>query len=105
NYWQEPIANVLTALQSVPTGLSSTEATRRLQRLGANRLQARPQITAWRSLLEQFKSPLVLILIFAAITSAFLAEWIDAVVVLLVVLSSTGLSFWQEHRASSAVAK
>lgn len=43
--------------------------------------------------------------LFAAITSAFLAEWIDAVVVLLVVLSSTGLSFWQEHRASSAVAK
>jgi P-type Mg2+ transporter len=105
NYWQEPTDHVLAALHSTPIGLSSTEAVARLQSQEPNLLQARPQLTAWHTLLEQFKNPLVLILIFAAITSAFLAEWVDAAVVLLVVFSSTGLSFWQEHRASTAVEK
>lgn len=105
NYWHASTADVLATLHSTPTGLSSTEAAQRLQRLGPNLLQARQQLTAWRTLLEQFKNPLVLILIFAAVTSAFLAEWVDAVVVLLVVVSSVGLSFWQEHRASTAVEK
>ncbi|MEZ4867494.1 MAG: magnesium-translocating P-type ATPase [Caldilineaceae bacterium] len=103
NYWQAAPDAVLATLASTPTGLSSIEAARRLRTLGPNLLHARPQLAAWRSLLAQFKNPLVLILIFASITSAFLQEWVDATVVLLVVLSSTGLSFWQEHRASKAV--
>ncbi|MCE7980132.1 MAG: magnesium-translocating P-type ATPase [Caldilinea sp. CFX5] len=105
NYWQEPGDQILTTLHSTPTGLSRADAAVRLQSQGPNLLQVRPQLTAWRSLLEQFKNPLVLILIFAAVTSAFLAEWVDATVVLLVVFSSAGLSFWQEHRASTAVEK
>ncbi len=55
--------------------------------------------------LNQFKSPLVLILIFAAIVSAFVREWTDAVIVLAVVLGSTLLGFVQEYRAGNAVEK
>jgi len=55
--------------------------------------------------LRQFKSPLVLILIFAAIVSAFMGEWTDAIIVLAVVIGSTMLGFVQEYRASNAVEK
>ncbi len=55
--------------------------------------------------LNQFKSPLVLILIVAAIVSAILGEWTDAVIVLAVVLGSTMLGFVQEYRAGNAVEK
>ncbi len=55
--------------------------------------------------MRQFKSPLVLILIFAAIVSAFVGEWTDAVIVLAVVIGSTMLGFVQEYRASNAVEK
>jgi Mg2+-importing ATPase len=55
--------------------------------------------------LSQFRSPLVLILIFAALVSAFVGEWADASIVLVVVLGSTMLGFVQEYRASNAVEK
>ena len=58
-----------------------------------------------RLLLSQFKSPLVLILIFAAIVSGIVGEWIDASIVLAIVLGSTILGFVQEYTASNAVEK
>ena len=61
--------------------------------------------TALGLLLSQFKSPLVLILIFASIVSAFVGEWTDAIIVLAVVIGSTMLGFVQEYRASNAVEK
>lgn len=56
-------------------------------------------------LLSQFRSPLVLILVFAAAVSAFMGEWPDAVIVLVVVVGSTLLGFVQEYRASDAIEK
>ena len=58
-----------------------------------------------RLLLSQFKSPLVLILIFAAIISGIVGEWVDASIVIAIVLGSTILGFVQEYTASNAVAK
>ena len=58
-----------------------------------------------RLLLSQFKSPLVLILIFAAIVSGIVGEWVDASIVLAIVLGSTILGFVQEYTASNAVEK
>ena len=77
----------------------------RLNQYGPNALKAQRQTTAFGLLLRQFKSPLVLILIFAAIVSAFVGEWIDASIVLAVVLGSTMLGFVQEYRASNAIEK
>jgi len=47
----------------------------------------------------------VLILIFASILFAFVGEWTDAIIVLVVVIGSTMLGFVQEFRASNAVEK
>ena len=54
-------------------------------------------------LLRQFESPLVLILIFAAAISLVLQQWVDAAIILAIVLGSTLLGFFQEYRASAAV--
>ena len=61
------------------------------------------RLTALRLLLRQFESPLVLILIFAAVVSLALRQWVDAVIILSIVLGSTLLGFYQEYRASAAV--
>ena len=58
-----------------------------------------------RLLLRQFKSPLVLILIFAAIVSGVVGEWVDASIVLAIVLGSSILGFVQEYTAGNAVEK
>jgi Mg2+-importing ATPase len=56
-----------------------------------------------RLLLTQFRSPLVLILIFAAAISAAVQEWVDAAIVIAVVIGSALLGFIQEYSASRAV--
>jgi P-type Mg2+ transporter len=54
-------------------------------------------------LLRQFRSPLVLILVFAAIVSAALGEGYEAIIIGAIILASCGLGFTQEYRASQAV--
>ncbi len=52
---------------------------------------------------RQFRSPLVLILIFAAVVSAFVGEGSEAVIIGIIVLASCVLSFTQEYGASRAM--
>ena len=56
-------------------------------------------------LLRQFTSPIILILIGAAVLSIFLRDVTDAAIILSIVIVSGLLGFWQEHRAATAVAK
>ncbi|MGB9879466.1 MAG: cation-translocating P-type ATPase, partial [Anaerolineae bacterium] len=104
-YWSQSLDSLLAALRSNREGLSADEVQQRLAQYGANVLKPKRRLTAWQLFLEQFKSPLVLILIFAAGVSALVQEWVDAAIVLSIVLASTVLSFIQEYRASEAVEK
>lgn len=103
SYWSEVPAVLLARLESSPDGLSSDAAARRLIACGRNELQQTVQATPLRLLLRQFESPLVLILVFAAVLSAATGEWIDASIVITIVLASTLLGFVQEYHASNAV--
>jgi magnesium-transporting ATPase (P-type) len=105
SYWSLPSEQLLSALQSTGDGLTQAEAENRLKQYGPNALKVRRRSTALGLFLRQLKSPLVLILIFAAVISAFVREWTDAVIVLAVVIGSTRLGFVQEYRAGHAVEK
>jgi len=104
-YWSRPAGQLLSELHSTQKGLQQTQAENRIKQYGLNTLKAQRRATALQLFLYQFKSPLVLILIFAAIVSAFMGEWIDASIVLAVVIGSTMLGFVQEYRAGNAVEK
>jgi P-type Mg2+ transporter len=104
-FWSLTAEQLFSALHTSNNGIQQTDAERRIKQYGLNALKTQRQTTAFGLLLRQFKSPLVLILIFAAIVSAFLGEWTDAIIVLAVVLGSTMLGFVQEYRASNAVEK
>jgi Mg2+-importing ATPase len=104
-YWSLTSEQLISALKTSSNGLSQTEAEKRLNQFGFNALEKRRQATALVLFLNQFKSPLVLILIAAAIISILVGEWTDASIVLAVVLGSTILGFAQEYNASNAVEK
>jgi len=104
-YWSLSPEEILSALHASKNGLQPADAERRLKQYGLNTIRAQQKATAFRLLLSQFKSPLVLILIFAAIVSGIVGEWVDASIVLAIVLSSTILGFVQEYTASNAVEK
>jgi P-type Mg2+ transporter len=105
SYWTLTAEQLIAALHTTNNGIQQTDAETRLKQYGANALKAQRQTTWFELLLSQFKSPLVLILIFASIVSAFVGEWTDAIIVLVVVIGSTMLGFVQEYRASNAVEK
>ncbi len=104
-YWTLTTEQLIAALHTTNNGIQQTAEKSRIKQYGLNALKAQRQTTAFGLLLRQFKSPLVLILIFAAIVSAFVGEWTDAIIVLAVVIGSTMLGFVQEYRASNAVEK
>ncbi len=104
-YWSLAPEQLLSELHASKNGLQSADAEQRLKQYGLNTIRAQQQATALRLLLSQFKSPLVLILIFAAIVSGIVGEWVDASIVLAIVLGSTILGFVQEYTASNAVDK
>ncbi len=104
-YWSLPVEALLKTLAADPHGLSQREASARLTRCGPNSLTTMKQATAWGLFVNQFRSPLVLILMAASLISLLAAEWVDAGVVLAIVLGSTMLGFTQEYVASNAIEK
>jgi len=94
----------MAALGTGARGLATSEAVARLRRHGANTVEDQPRVAALRLLLRQFESPLVLILVFGAVISIVLKDWVEASIILAIVLGSTLLGFTQEYRASAAVA-
>ena len=101
--WAADEAELFASLGASSGGLSGAQAQQRLTRDGPNALRPRARATGMRIFGAQFKSPLVLILVFAAIVSTITGDWADAAIVLAIVLASTLLGFSQEYRASRAV--
>jgi Mg2+-importing ATPase len=104
-YWSLPHEQLLTQLGAGAGGLGAAEATRRLARHGPNTLVATKKAGAFGLYANQFKSPLVLILIVASVVSLVASEWVDAGIVLMVVFGSTALGFVQEYIAGNAIEK
>ena len=105
SYWSLGTDQLLSTLKTSNKGLTQAEAEGRLKQYGLNALEEQHKVNAVGLFLNQFKSPLVLILIGAAIISILVGEWTDASIVLAVVLGSTILGFAQEYNASNAVEK
>jgi P-type Ca2+ transporter type 2C len=110
--WSSDAAEVAAGLDSdLRCGLTGAEAAARLRRHGANELESAAAVPAWRSLLAQFRSPLIYLLLAAVVVSlcAWYAEGgegvpFDAVVILVIVLLNAVLGYVQEARAEEAVA-
>ena len=86
-------------------GLTSAEARNRLAEFGENRIRSERRADVFTLFVAQFKSPIIVILIGAAIVSLFLQDRTDAALILAIVLASGVLGFWQEYSATDAVAK
>lgn len=105
NYWSKDANEVLTLLDSGNGGLTTAAAAERLASYGPNTLQSRRDISPLRVFLNQFRSPIIIILLFATVVSAFLKDWTDALIIMLIVLGSAILSFIQEYNAGNAAAR
>jgi Mg2+-importing ATPase len=105
SFWSVQVIELLQGLGTTPGGLTNKEARERLEHYGSNLLKPKKRTDTLTLLFNQFKSPIILILVFATGLSFFLQDVTDALIILAIVIVSGMLSFWQERGAASAVEK
>lgn len=104
-FWSDNTETIYEELSTSAEGLTSDEVQKRLLKYGLNNIKSKKERGTFRLFLSQFKSPIILILLFATLLSVYVREIIDAAIIFIIVLFSGSLSFWQEHGANNAVQK
>ena len=97
------VEQVLKELKTTDKGLSQQEAEERLKQYGLNEIKEGKKISPWQIFINQFKSIVIWILIVATIISAFLGEYIDAIVILAIIILIAVFGFFEEYRAEKAI--
>ena len=92
---------VLAALRTRASGLTTTEVSERTERFGPNAVRSH-HASAWSVLARQLRSPLLWLLLAAAAVSAVVGEGLDAIIIGIIVAGSVGLGFVNEFRAERA---
>jgi Mg2+-importing ATPase len=103
-YWSLDVAAVARQLQSSAAGLTSTVAKDRLRHFGPNTMRDHGSLSRSRIWWNQLRSPLLLLLLFAATASTLTREWVDAAIVLLIVGATAGIGYMREYKAEAAAA-
>jgi len=103
DFWSIPLDRLLETLRAAPKGLTSEEAAQRLATFGPNVAAPRRRAGTLRLFVSQFTNPITLLLFIAAVLSIGVGEQVDGLIILAILIASSALGFWQEHRAADAV--
>jgi len=105
HYWSLSGEEACAALGSAATGLAGDEAARRLEIHGGNAIGEGDGPALWQMLLARLKSPLLLILVFAALIAVVVEDWVEASIILAIIALSSALGLAHEYRAGMAVSE
>src|SRR5690554_6761604 len=84
-------------------GLSDDEARSRLEKYGPNKVKERKKKPVWKMFLEQLQDVLIYILLAAIVVTFFMGEYIDSIVIFVVVVVNATLGVFQEVKAGNAI--
>lgn len=104
-FWSYDLDGILKRLKTNKAGLSSKEAEERIDKYGQNIFEEKKSSSNLGIFINQFKSPIIMILIFAAILSMFLKDYSDGIIILIIIMISAFLSYSHESKANNAVKK
>lgn len=102
-FWALSGSDACKQLLTSPNGLDGDEAAKRLKLYGPNSFKANAGTSDVLLFLSQFKSPITILLIIAALLSAGLGDATDTIIIITIVFLSSFLGFWQERGAANAV--
>lgn len=102
-YATESLDKLFADLDSSRQGLSGAEASQRLERYGSNTLEETRPVPSWQLFLNQFRSPVIWILLGAVAVSVVIGQAIDAAVIMVILVLNAVLGFVQEFRAEKAI--
>lgn len=89
-------------LVSSKDGLSDSEVARRIAKNGPNTISDQKELGIILEFLSHFKSPLILILSAATAISLYFGQVTNSIIVIIMILASVCLDFFEEHSAGNA---
>ncbi|MDF2608700.1 MAG: ATPase [Lachnospiraceae bacterium] len=96
--------DVLKELNVNPlSGLTTLEANERLEKYGRNKLKGKPKKSFISLFLSQLKDMLIYVLLAATVITFFIGEYVDSIIILLVVILNAVIGVVQEFKAEKAV--
>lgn len=105
SFWAQELDSLLASFKTTAHGLSEEEIQLRRNKYGANVFKGKEKKSALSIFLAQLTSPLIFILIGAAVVTFLLKEWVEVVVISLAVLVNAGLGFYREYHAEHTIEK
>ncbi|OGI05254.1 MAG: hypothetical protein A2104_09585 [Candidatus Melainabacteria bacterium GWF2_32_7] len=102
-YYNENIDEVFREFNTSYRGISNEEAQNRLKKYGLNSLKEKEENPVWKLILHQFTSPLIYILLIAAVFTVCINHYIDTAIILFIVIVNAIIGFFQEHKAEKAM--
>ncbi|WP_196001482.1 calcium-translocating P-type ATPase, PMCA-type [Clostridium sp. 1001271B_151109_B4] len=102
-HYKKEYSDVLNEVSSNINGISDQEAKIRLEKNGFNELKEGNKVPIWKMFLENFKDPLVIILLIAAIVQIFLGEFVESFIIFVVVILNALLGVTQTRKAESSL--
>ncbi|ADO77630.1 cation-translocating P-type ATPase [Halanaerobium praevalens] len=98
-FYRQKAKDVLEALGTSSKGLTATEAKKRLEKNGENKLQAKAQKSLVKIFLLQFKDVLVILLLIAALMSFIIGSYRDGTIMMIIAVLNSVIGFRQEYKA------
>ncbi len=102
-WYTKPVEEVIKELNTSEDGLTSKEAKLRLKKHGKNIITETHKIRPFKILLDEINSFLIYVLLFAAVFSFVIGHYVDAGVILTIVILNSVIGFFQQYKAEKAI--
>src|SRR5690625_4616073 len=90
---------------NINKGLTEQQANMRRKQYGSNRIKEKAKQSIWVLFMKQFQDFMVIVLLAATLIAGMLGEYIDAVVIIIIVLLNGCIGFFQEFKAENSLEK
>ncbi|MBM3468797.1 MAG: magnesium-translocating P-type ATPase [Alphaproteobacteria bacterium] len=105
HFWCLSLKDLLSELEATPEGLLNSQALKRQKEFGNNIFEVYSKKSFIPLILSKFLNPLIILLLVAALISAFIQDFQSAVLIFSMVVISISLDAAQEFRANKAAEK
>ncbi|MFA9557619.1 cation-translocating P-type ATPase [Evansella sp. AB-rgal1] len=101
--YQKSPEEVLTDVDSSIQGISNEEASKRLEKEGFNEIAEGEKASVWKLFLESFKDAMVVVLLIAAGVQLVLGEYVESIIIFIVLIMNSVISVVQTKKAESSL--